>query len=61
MSLFKGKTVHFECNCLLHLDITGTVVDTELINNEIIFILIINNSKRIKIGENTPGLKIKFL
>ncbi len=60
MSLFKGKNVHFECECLLHLNISGTVVDTELINNEIIFILIINK-KRIKIGENTPGLKIKFL
>jgi hypothetical protein len=60
MSLFKGRTVHFECNCLLHLNVTGQIVDTELINNEVIFILIING-KRIKIGENTPGLKFEFV
>lgn len=58
---FKGKAVHFKCDCLFGLDSKGVIVDTEMIGNEIIFILKTKNNKYIKIGENTPSLRIEFL
>lgn len=61
MSIFKGKAVHFKCDCLLGLDVRGVVVDTEMMGSEIIYILKTKDGKYIKVGENTPGLRIEFL
>jgi len=59
--LFKGKVVHFKCDCLLGLDARGVVVDVEKIGSELIYILKTKTDNYLKIGENTPGLKIEFL
>lgn len=58
---FKGKAVHFKCDCLFGLDDKGVVVDTESVGSEIIYILKTKDGKYIKVGENTPGLRIEFL
>ena len=57
---FKNKNVRFVCDCIFNINIKGQIVDTEIVNNEIIFILFIDN-KKIQIGENTPNLKIEIL
>ncbi len=57
---FIGKKVHFNCDCIIGIDITGEVIDYEIVNSEILYKLSVNN-KIIKIGENTPGLKIEFV
>lgn len=61
MNQFNGKAVHFKCDCLIGLDVKGTVVFSEIISNEIIYTIQTNQGKQIKIGENTPGLKVEFL
>ena len=53
-----GKKLRFQCDCIMKMDIAGTVVDYELISNEIVFSVDVN-SKIIKIGENHPDLYIK--
>lgn len=59
-SFFKGKKVNFQCDCVMRLDVTGTVVGFELAGNEIVYIVNSNN-KIIRIGENTPHLRVKFV
>lgn len=53
-----GKRLHFTCECLMNLDVTGTVVDYEIISNEIVFLLDVGG-KIIRIGENHPNLYTK--
>jgi len=55
---FVGNTYHFKCDCIVPLDLTGTVVDYEISNNEII-LLVQHDSKIIHVGLNTPSLLIK--
>ena len=57
---FKGNTYHFKCDCILSLDVKGTVVDFEINNDEIVLI-VSTEDKIIKIGLNHPNLKIKKL
>ena len=52
-----GKTFRFKCDCLIKMDIIGKVVDYEIVNNEILFIINSSN-KIIKLGENHPNLEI---
>lgn len=53
----KGKSFRFKCDCIIKMDVVGKIVDYEIINNEILFI--VNSSgKIIKIGENHPNLEI---
>lgn len=59
-SLFSNKTIHVKCNCLLPIDVTGIVVDYEIIGNEIV-LCISKDSKIIRIGLNTPSLQIEEL
>lgn len=59
-SLFINKTVHVTCDCLLPIDVTGIVVDYELIGTEIV-ICISKNGKIVKVGLNTPSLQIEEL
>lgn len=55
---FINNTYHFLCDCLIPLDITGTVKDYNINNSEIILIVSVNN-KLIHIGLNTPSLHIE--
>lgn len=55
---FVGKSYHFKCDCIVPLDLTGTVVDYEISNNEII-LLVQHNSKIIHVGLNAPSLLIE--
>jgi len=61
ISQFNQKAVHFKCDCLIGLDVKGTVVDSEIVSNEIIYTIQTRDGRQIKIGENTPGLKIEFI
>lgn len=56
----KGKTVHFRCDCVLGIDVTGTVIDWELYQNEIIW-SVKTPDRVIRIGENHPNMKIEVL
>lgn len=55
-----GEKLRFKCNCLLPIDIIGEVVDFELNNNEIIWV-ISSNGKIYKFGENHPNMYIEKL
>ena len=59
-SLLVNKTIHFRCDCLINIDITGKVIDYEVNKDEIIYFISVDN-KIIKIGENTTGLKIEII
>ena len=56
----RGKKVRFKCDCLVQMDITGTVVEADTSKNEIVYT--VNAGGRfVKIGENTPKLQIEIL
>ena len=57
---FIGKTFHFKCECLLLLDVTGTVKGHKLVGDEIVLTVDVNG-KLISIGLNHPKLKIEEL
>ena len=59
-SLLKDKHVRLTCDCLVKLDVSGVVVDHELIGNEIIYI-ITDVQRLVRIGENTPKLHIEII
>lgn len=50
--------MHFVCACIISIDVTGIVIDYEIVNDEIILFVDINK-KLIKIGLNTPGLQVE--
>jgi len=52
-----GKRFHFHCDCIISMDVDGTVRDYKIEGNEIIF-AVDTGSKIIPIGENHPNLKI---
>ena len=57
---FVGKKIHFVCDCVINMDITGECITYNVKNNEII--LIVKTEKHlIPIGLNTPNLKINIL
>ncbi len=53
-----GQTLHFKCECILGIDVTGKVVDYELTKDETIFI-VSSNGKLIKIGSNHPNMEVE--
>ena len=53
-----GKTLHFTCDCLMSLDVYGTIVDYVLSGSEIVFSVQTETGKIIKIGENHPSLQV---
>lgn len=55
---FIENTYHFTCDCLIPLDVIGTVKDYNISNNEIILIVSVDN-KILHIGLNTPSLYIE--
>lgn len=59
-SIFIGKKVRFISDCIIKLDITGTIIGTEKSGSELIYL--VNTGNRIvKVGENTSKLVIEFL
>ena len=54
---FIGNTYRFKCDCIMHLDVTGVVVDSEIIGSELILI-VSSNGKVVRIGMNLPSLSI---
>lgn len=57
---FIGETLRFVCECLVPFDITGKIVDYEVKDSEIIF-LVEYRGKIIKISENHPKLYIEVV
>ncbi len=57
---FVGKRVRFMSDCIIKIDVTGVVVDTEQSGSEIMF-LVDTGSRIVKIGENTSKLQIEFM
>lgn len=55
---FIGKKLHFVCDCLMPINIVGSIKEFEINNNEIIFIVDVGG-KLIKIGENHPNLRVE--
>lgn len=60
LSQFIGKRWHLHCDCLIPLDLKGTVKDTEFRDNEILFhIRRDGDGKIVTIGSNHPNMKIE--
>ena len=61
--IMLGKKLHCICNCLIHLDFIGTVVDYSIENNleTMLHIKIKDTEKIIKIGLFHPGMTIDIL
>jgi hypothetical protein len=57
-NMFIGKTFHFKCDCLIPIDVIGTVCDTNITQYEVV-LLVNSNNKIIHIGLNTPSLTIE--
>lgn len=55
-----GHNLHFNCDCVFPLNCDGTIIDYEISDNEIIFIVRVGN-KIMKIGENHPKLYINII
>ena len=58
--LFIGKTLHFKCDCLIPIDVIGTVREYEVVGHDVV--LYVETSGRIiHIGLNTPSLQIDII
>lgn len=53
-----GKSLYFKCDCIVPLDITGRIIDYEIVDNEIMFVVDVPGHNPIKIGENHPNLSV---
>jgi hypothetical protein len=58
--MLLNKDVHVTCDCILSFNLVGKVITYNIEGTEIIY-SILTNGKIVKVGENTPGLKIEFL
>lgn len=56
-----GKRVHFRCDCVLNIDVVGVVKGWSLYQNEILWDVLLDSGKLIKIGENHPNMNIEVL
>jgi len=54
-----GKRFHFRCNCLLNIDVVGTVKGWSLYHGEIIWDVYTDSGKFIRIGENHPNMNVE--
>lgn len=57
---FLHKTFRFVCDCLIPIDVTGTVVDWSQVGQEIVLSVSVG-SKIIKIGLNHPDLMVELM
>ena len=58
---FLGKSFRFTCDCIIAIDVHGTVVDWSLTQHELMLHVQTAEGKIIKIGANTPGLAVEAL
>lgn len=56
-----NRKVHLACDCIIGLDVVGTVVNYEVVGSEIVYMLATDDGKLIRVGENTPDLRIEVL
>lgn len=59
-SLFIGKKVRFTSECIVKIDVTGTIIGIDHNGSELVF-LVNTGSRIIKVGENTSKLNVEFL
>lgn len=59
-SLFIGKKVRFTSDCIVKIDISGTVVGIDHAGSELVF-LVNTGDHIVKVGENTSKLTVEFL
>lgn len=59
--MFLNKDVHLTCDCIIGLDVVGTVVNYEIVGSEIVYVLSTAGGKLVRVGENTPDLKISMM
>lgn len=59
-SLFLNKKVRFTSDCIVKIDIIGTVIGVDHVGSELLF-LVNTGNKIVKIGENTSKLNVEFL
>jgi len=59
--MLLNKRVHFYCNCIMNLDVTGKVTSWKVVSNEVIWEVTLDSGKVIKIGENHPNMSIEIL
>lgn len=59
-SLFLNKKVRFTSDCIVKIDIIGTIVGVDHVGSELLF-LVNTGNKIVKIGENTSKLSVEFL
>lgn len=56
-----NRKVHLTCDCIIGLDVVGTIINYEIVSNEIVYLLATDDGKLIRVGENTPDLKISVM
>ena len=56
-----GKRAHFRCDCVMNIDVVGVVKGWSMYQNEILWDVLLDNGKLIKIGENHPNMNIEVL
>lgn len=54
-----GRKFHFKCDCIMNIDIKGTIKGWNIYQGEIIWDVYTDNGKYIKIGENHPNMNIE--
>ena len=54
-----GKRFHFTCDCVMNIDVVGTVKGWSLYQGEIIWDVYTTTGKFIRIGENHPNMNIE--
>ena len=56
-----GKRFRFKCDCLLNIDVVGVVKGWNINNGEILWNILTDDKKVIRIGENHPNMYIEEL
>lgn len=56
-----NRKVRLACDCIIGLDVIGTVVNYEIVGSEIVYLLATDDGKLIRVGENTPDLRISVM
>ena len=60
-STLLNRKVRFTCDCIIGLDVVGTVVNYEVVGSEIVYLLATDDGKLVRVGENTPDLRISVV
>lgn len=55
-----NHTLRFKCDCLFPMDRTGIIKDYEIIDDEIVFKVLMGD-RLISVGENHPNMQVDIL